>query len=70
MMKHEFRRPENWFDELQRIAKLHNNASSVRDYEGWTADWETESPEDVYYAEFPEHKLMVDCQVIGPKGEK
>ena len=45
-----------WYEALVKIAKSHNNASAVRDFNGWTGEWENSLPKDVYYAEFPEHK--------------
>lgn len=49
---------EDWIERLLEIARAHHNESAVRDYEGWSEDWERESPEATYYAEFPEHRRV------------
>ena len=54
MSKH--RNAQSWYAELQDIAAKHNNKSAVQDFDGWTFDWDTQSPADAYYSEYPEHK--------------
>ena len=57
-MKHNYTSSDDWYEALKAIAKKHNNISAVRDQEGWTSDWENQTPELAYYEEFPEHKQM------------
>lgn len=54
---HDYERAEDWFNELKKIADSHGNKDAVRDFEGWTEGWEDRSPSDVYYEEFPEHRV-------------
>lgn len=51
-----FRSDTEWFFALQAVAARHGNAGAIRDFEGWTDGWQNQSPEAVYYAEFPEHQ--------------
>ena len=53
---HNYESAEEWFDRLRDIAASHDNASAVRDFQGWTEDWESQTPEEAYYAEYPEHQ--------------
>lgn len=53
---HGYETDEAWYQALVEIAKSHDNADGVRDFEGWTDGWEQRSPELTYYSEFPEHK--------------
>lgn len=54
-IENEFRSKDDWYDELVRIADKHENTRGVRDFEGWTSNWETETPDEAYYSEFPTH---------------
>lgn len=47
---------DDWYDALVALAESHDNKQGVRDREGWTGNWRNETPEQAYYAEFPEHK--------------
>ena len=47
--------PQEWFDALKTIAKSHNNEDAIKDFFGWTCNWETETPYTAYYNDFPEH---------------
>jgi hypothetical protein len=49
---------EHWFEELLAIATNHDNVGAIRDFDGWTDGWAQRTPEDVYFAEFPEHKSI------------
>lgn len=51
-----FNNADEWYEVLVEIAKRHDNKSAVRDREGWTFNWENETPEDAYYGMYPEHK--------------
>ncbi|MDX1252181.1 MAG: hypothetical protein IDH49_08060 [Gammaproteobacteria bacterium] len=53
---HDFESRVDWYDALVAIAKRHDNKSAVRDFDGWTDNWENITPEESYYEEFPEHK--------------
>ena len=46
---------EDWFEALQQIAREHSNEEAVSDFEGWTCNWESETPSVAYYNDFPEH---------------
>lgn len=46
---------EDWYEALVAIAKRHNNKFAVRDFDGWTDNWENQTPEESYYEDFPEH---------------
>lgn len=54
---HDYRSKEEWYAELKKIASRHLNTKSVLDFDSWTCDWLNAVPEDVYYGEFPEHKV-------------
>lgn len=56
-MEHNYTNAQEWFSALQGIANKHDNRNAIRDFEGWTQGWEESTPAEVYYAEFPEHKL-------------
>lgn len=56
-MKHDYKDKHDWYEALTNIAKRHDNKGAVRDFEGWTFNWEHETPEYAYYSEFPEHKV-------------
>lgn len=54
-MMHEYETSDEWYEALVAVAKRHENKSGVRDREGWTMNWENETPEQAYYGEFTEH---------------
>ncbi len=54
---------EDWFADLQAIARKHNNIAGVRDYDGWTETWMHETPTAAYYGEFPEHRAAQERRV-------
>lgn len=47
---------DEWYAALQSIAGNHGNRSAIRDRNGWTDQWESASPEETYYSEFPEDR--------------
>lgn len=55
-MEHDFETSEEWHEALKLVAAKHDNKSAVRDFDGWTMNWENETPEEAYYSEYPEHK--------------
>ena len=57
-MKHSFESKQDWYDALMKIAMTHYNMLAVRDFEGWTENWRSETPKEAYYKEFPEHENM------------
>lgn len=48
---------QQWFKTLKSIAKENKNESAITDFEGWTSNWENESPSEAYYNEFPNCKV-------------
>ena len=44
-----------WYEALTEVAKRHDNERAVRDFYAWTMNWRTETPEEVYYSQYPEH---------------
>ncbi|MBU0703771.1 MAG: hypothetical protein KKC18_07875 [Chloroflexi bacterium] len=53
---HDYDNKDDWYDDLVAIAGRHHNKSAVRDREGWTMNWQAETPAQAYYGEYPEHK--------------
>ena len=56
MTKKEFNEKNDWYDRLLEIAAKHRNSKAVQDFYGCTSHWKTETPEEAYYKDFPEHK--------------
>jgi hypothetical protein len=54
-MKTAYEDADEWYEELRRIAKRHNNLAGIRDRDSWVAGWARKSPSDAYYEEYPEH---------------
>ncbi len=55
-MTNDYANADEWYNALVEIAESHNNGRGVTHFESWTEFWETETPEDAYYDEFPEHQ--------------
>lgn len=68
-MMNQYSSAEAWFADLQDLAAKHHNGSAVRDFEGWTEDWQKQSPAEAYYAEYPEHKPATEVKAKTPKGK-
>jgi hypothetical protein len=46
---------DDFYAELQSVAKHHDNLKAVADRDGWLEGRGEQTPESVYYAEYPEH---------------
>lgn len=44
----------DWYARLIVLANSHIAAHMVRDFGAWVEEWETKTPENVFYSEFPE----------------
>lgn len=46
---------DEWYEALLAIAKTHGVEHLVRDKDGWTYNWENETPSESFYNDYPQY---------------
>ena len=54
MSKHNYQTADDWYAALIELATAEGKAHLVRDREGWTFNWQDETPEEAFFGAYPE----------------